>query len=182
MIRVACEGATTVDIDTLIDLQPQNFKTLTTTDYQKIKNSILELGFSFPIDMWTDSQGKRWVVDSHQRLKVLRKMRDEEGYTIPSLPADHTHAKNKVEAKKKLIAAASKYGKVDESGLTDFFNEEGFTIKVEEVEDFVSFPEIDYLSSLPEEEPNDPPAPKESQILECPSCHFKDKEDKFVVK
>lgn len=181
-IRIATEGATTVDINTLNDLQPSNFKTLTVTDYQKLKNSILELGFSFPIDMWTDSQGKRWVVDSHQRLKVLRKMRDEEGYIIPPLPADHTHAKNRKEARKKLLAAASKYGSISEEGLTDFLNETDFEIPVEEVMDFVTFPEIEYLSGKDEVEPAEPPLLKEHQILTCPSCQFKGKEKDFLVK
>lgn len=73
-IRIECEGATTVDIDELNDLQC-DFKDISDKDYKKLKTSILENGFSFPAFLWKDQTGKLWIVDAHRRKRALKRMR-----------------------------------------------------------------------------------------------------------
>ena len=83
-IRIECDGSTTVDIDELHELQG-SLKDLSDANYLKGKTSILENGFSFPVLMWVDQAGTKWIIDFHQRKRILKRMRDTEGYNIPKL-------------------------------------------------------------------------------------------------
>lgn len=173
-IRIACKGAETVSLDDLTDLQG-NLKTLSEKDYVKLRNSIIEFGFSFPIFYWEDARGVKWIIDSHQRCRVLRKMKAE-GYVIPPLPADPIFAKDKVEAKKKLLLVSARYGKITESGMFDYVTEEGYEIPFEEVQDYLTYPEADYSPEKKEdkqEEEQKQVSAKDEEVI-CPNCgnHF----------
>lgn len=141
-IRVTCEGSFSVNIDDLHELH--SYKDLTEEAYQRAKTSILELGFSFPIFVWVDSLNQHYIIDAHQRKRVLTRMRDMEGYTIPLLPAVKIHAEDKVEAKKKILAQESQYGDITEEGLYEFINEEGFELDEKELDTFVDIDEFDF--------------------------------------
>jgi hypothetical protein len=139
-IRVECDGTLLVNIDELHELH--HYKDLTEDKYAKGKKSIEELGFSFPIFVW-EQEGKLWIIDAHQRKRILTRMRDVEGYTIPSLPAVRVFAKDKVEAKKKILAQESQYGKIQEEPFYEFMNEEGFELDEKDIETFVEIEEFD---------------------------------------
>ena len=171
VIEIKCTGSTTVTIDELHDLQGEDFKTLSENDYVKLRNSIVEFGFSFPLFFWNDSENKKWAIDGHQRnFRVLPKMR-EEGYEIPPLPACEIFAKDKKEAKKKLLLLNSRYGQITDTGMTDFINEDGSDFDIEDVEDFITLPEI----SFDEEDATDYSGggSKKEKEVECPSCKTK---------
>ncbi len=140
-IKIACKGATDVSLAELTELEG-NLKDLSEANYVKLRNSITEFGFSFPIFMWEDPlNNKKWIIDAHHRIKTLRKM-EEEGWSVPRLPADYIHAKDKTEAKKKLLLVNSRYAKITEEGLYEFNNEAGFEIGVEFAE-LLDIPGID---------------------------------------
>lgn len=173
-IRIECEGSTTVNIHDLHDLQG-NLKTLMEEDYDRLRQSIEELGFSFPIFFWQDEGGLKWIIDAHQRVRVLKKM-EEEGYTIPDLPAVKIFAKDRKQAKKKLLAQVSRYGKVTQEGYTDFVTEEGFELEESELE-FVEIPEFDVSTGEDENASSGNTGLSEKKEVECPACH-----EKFVPK
>lgn len=137
-VSIACEGAAVVDIDDLTELQG-NLKVLPEEQYQKLKKSIIELGFSFPVQSWK-SGGKKYILDATQRTRTLKRMRDEDGYEIPPLPVIWVSAKDRKEAVRKLLAAASQYGQVTPDGLHELITH--FKLDIEELRMDMSFPEI----------------------------------------
>lgn len=137
-VRIACEGAAVIDINELTEFQG-TLKTLNGDAYNKLRMSIIELGFSFPIHAWKNS-GKTFILDAHQRVATLKRMRDEDGYIIPLLPVVWIEAANKKEAAKKLLAATSQYGEVTYSGLDEFIKT--FDIDVKKLDMTFQFPEI----------------------------------------
>lgn len=162
-IEISCQGNTTVELDELNDLQG-NLKDLTDEDYAKLRNSIVTYGFSFPVFIWVDQEGKKWTLDANQRKRTLQRMR-EEGITIPPLPADIIQAKDKTQAKEKILLLNSQYGKITEEGLYEFINEEDSKID-ETIGDMLSIPEWDKEFGTGEEESGDG---KKKEIT-CPAC------------
>jgi hypothetical protein len=113
-IRIECEAADLIELDELSGFQGE-LKALSDEDRAKLRNVILEYGFSAPIIAWRDAD-KRHVLDGHQRMKVLHGLR-EEGYSIPPLPVAWVAAGSKAEAKRKLLTIASSYGRTTREGL-----------------------------------------------------------------
>lgn len=116
-IQIKCKGSREIEIDQLIDLQG-DLKELTKVNAEKLKRSILKYGFSFPVFVWENKKSD-YIIDAHQRKAVLLKMRDD-GYTIPKLPIVDIEAKNKKEAKEKLLMLNSQYGKITDDGLYEY--------------------------------------------------------------
>lgn len=119
-IRIECEAADLIELDELSGFQGE-LKALSDEDRAKLRNVILEYGFSAPIIAWRDAD-KRHVLDGHQRMKVLHGLR-EEGYSIPPLPVAWVAAGSKAEAKRKLLTIASSYGRTTREGLDAFLEE-----------------------------------------------------------
>ncbi len=169
-VKIQCQGATTVGLDELFELQG-NLKDLTEENYVKLRNSITEYGFSFPIFFWTDPEGKKLIIDSHQRKRTLLKMRDE-GWTIPPLPADPIFAADKTEAKKKLLLLNSRFGKIQLEGYEEFINEADSMI-TDSFKEEIEIPEIT-LWGDPERfnTPKDETTPTDSTTRQvvCPNC------------
>lgn len=138
-ITISCQGATSVSLDELQDLQG-NLKDLTEDNYAKLRNSLIEFGFSFPIFFWQDENGAKWIIDAHQRKRTLLKMRDE-GILIPSLPADPIFAKDRAEAKKKLLLLNSRYGQMTQEGFDEFTSD----IEIEDIADLLTIPEVMFI-------------------------------------
>jgi hypothetical protein len=178
VIRITCKGATEVPLDELHDLQG-NLKDLSVENYHKLKQSILEYGFSFPVFMWVDSEGKKWVIDAHQRSRMLKKLRDEEGYTIPNLPADIIEADDKIQAKEKLLLLNSRYGRMTEEGLNEFIHQEDSPIDLPNIELLLELPDIniDYAKQDGQDfsdknEEIDPAELAKDLNMKCPRCGF----------
>ncbi len=140
-VSISCQGADTIDIDSLADFQGK-LKILSDEAFEKLKLSIVELGFSFPVAAWKH-RNKIFILDAHQRVATLKRMRDE-GYFIPNLPVVWVHAKDRHEAAKKLLAATSQYGEVSPDGLYEFMME--FNLSMDEMIESFKFPEINFAT------------------------------------
>ena len=166
---IQCQGAVTIGLDELTDLQG-DLKDLTEENYVKLRNSMLTFGFSFPVFIWNDTEGKHWILDAHQRVRTLRKMK-EEGYTIPPLPADIIFATDKVEAKKKLLLLNSRYGKITREGFDAFIDDPESPIDTS-LEEYLVLPEVEYFDE-PTGEEEAGGNPQKTREIECPACHHK---------
>jgi hypothetical protein len=119
-VRIECEGVKVADINDFSALQG-DLKTLSDDAYSGLKAEIIEEGFSFSLHVW-EHEGKRWIEDGHQRITALKRMR-EEGWEIPPIPYSLVYADDVQQAKRKILGAASQYGKVSETGLKDFLKD-----------------------------------------------------------
>lgn len=136
-VRITCKAHTTAPHT---DLEPYQgtLKDLSTTNYAKLKSSIIREGFCAPIFAW-HRKGKLYTLDGHQRVRTLTKMA-EEGYTIPEVPVDYIEAKSVQEAKRKILALTSQYGEITGDGLYAFMHEA--KLNLQDLDAF-RFPEID---------------------------------------
>lgn len=117
-----------------------NLKSLSQENYEKLKALIIKHGFSAPFFAWAH-EGKLYSLDGHQRCRTLSKM-EQEGWHIPDLPVVHIYAASIKEAREKLLAFASQYGKVEGQGLYEFIEESG-GLDVDEVLAMTAMPEVD---------------------------------------
>ena len=123
-IEIKCKGADTLPIDRILEFQGE-LKELSKENEKKLRNSILKFGFIAPLFVW-DDKGEWRLLDGHQRLKTLLKMR-EEGYDIPMLPVDYIEADSEEDAKRKLLHISSQYGEFTADGFENFtFGLDGF--------------------------------------------------------
>lgn len=116
-IMIRCLGHSSAELDAFQDFQG-DLKSLGKTEFEQLRNEILNRGFSFPLSVWIH-EGTAHLLDGHQRVRVLKRLR-EEGYEVPPIPFDAIEADSYSEAKGKLLAATSQYGKITEKGLGEF--------------------------------------------------------------
>lgn len=117
-IQIQCIGSSTLSIDLMKPLQDQ-FKTLEKENFIRLKNQILDEGFSAPIFVWEDeSDGQIKILDGHQRYQTLILMREED-YEIPQIPVVYVDAVDVQQAIRKLAGFASQYGTIVEQGFFD---------------------------------------------------------------
>lgn len=117
-----------------------DLKSLSKEDYERLKHEIITDGFSFPFAVWEDGP-TIYIIDGHQRKTTLERMKSE-GYELPTeFPVGFIKAKSVEQAKHKLLAAASQYGKVQEDGLMAFLK--GVSFPHEELVKSFRLPEID---------------------------------------
>jgi len=124
------------------DLQPVQvkLKDLSKANYAKLRKQIETLGFSEPIAVWRDKD-KNYILNGHQRLRTLQVMAGE-GVTVPKIPAVFVRAKDKKEAKRKVLALTSQYGEITGDGLIEFMTDAG--IEWPDVKENFRFPEVDF--------------------------------------
>lgn len=168
-IRIACEGAATLALDSLEPFQG-DLKTLDDADAARLRHEILTDGFTAPIHIWPNLRHK-WIIDGHQRLAVLYTLRDE-GYEIPELPVAWIEAESFTQAKRLVLAHTSQYGRVILDGLTEIM---GLAeIEFEDLSESFRFPEID-LGTVPDFFPvneDEQPRLDEKKKVICPECLF----------
>jgi len=116
-IKITCEGTDYVDFKILVPFQG-HLKTLSEENLEKLKKSIIKYGFTVPGFIWQSGK-RKFILDSHQRQLALYSLEDD-GYTIPDIPIVYIQAKNKTEAKEKLLHITSQYGKFEKDGLSAF--------------------------------------------------------------
>ncbi len=167
-IKIECQGATIIGLDELQELH--HFKITSDVQYAQCRNSLTELGFSFPFFIWVDKEtGTKWTVDGHRRLYTLKRMRDE-GVPLPKeFPADFIFAKDKQEAAKKVVANESRYGDPDPEDFADFLTDN--EIDIGDLDGFMNIPDFDIT---PEgTSPVDPEEPKKKDTtVVCPNCQY----------
>ena len=130
IIKINCNGSREVSIDELLEFQG-NLKSLDQKEYNKLKQSIIEYGFSFPVFVWDNNK----ILDGHTRIFVIRRLL-KEGFSIGNIPVVDIQAKDQTEAKEKLLILNSKYGKITEEGLSEFIDMSG--IDFESLSDKIS--------------------------------------------
>jgi hypothetical protein len=116
-ISIKCDNEKTLELSEMAELQG-GLKIRNESDYEKIKKSILTYGFSFPFFVWKSGK-TNYLLDGHGRYETLKRMR-EEGYIIPPLPVYYIKAKDKAEAKQKLLRLNSSYGKMTKESVLEF--------------------------------------------------------------
>ncbi len=104
----------------------KNFETNTlkekkNRDVSGLKQSILALGYNVPMFIWLEG---KYIVDGAGRVLALDLL-EYEGYTIPDLPYLPILAKNKQEAKQKVIAISSMYGVITKDTFAEFILDMG---------------------------------------------------------
>jgi hypothetical protein len=122
-IPITCDVRERVPLGQLRELQ-EDLKDISPENLAKLKESILNKGFSFPFFVWVDGVDY-WIIDGHQRLKAIREMISE-GYLFGDLPIAKIEAQNMTEAKEKLLLATSKYAYITEDGFLKFTKDFNF--------------------------------------------------------
>lgn len=119
-IKINCKAAETINIEKLKEFQG-DIKELSEENKKKLIDSIIKHGVISPFFIWKN-ENQYNIIDGHQRLIAIKSMQSE-GYIIPSLPVVFIEAKNKNDAKEKLLQISSQYGDFNLSEL-DLFVEE----------------------------------------------------------
>jgi len=138
-IRVDVEEMRLLDLKDFAPFQGK-LKELSKENYTKLRKQIETLGFSEPVSVWKNGT-KTYILNGHQRLRTLQVMAGE-GVDIPKIPAVYVRAKDKAEAKRKVLALTSQFGNMTTEGLFEFATEAG--IAFQELADNFRFPEIDF--------------------------------------
>jgi len=152
-IEITCDAKEFFDIMEFTELQG-SLKELSDDSYERLKASILEFGFAFPV-LYCNIEEEKYIMDGHGRIATTKRMMLE-GYEIGNLPASEIYAKDKIEAKKKLLALNSRYGEMTMQGFDDFIKEDGAEIDIEEIDFFQpgDFELEDYLDDYSIEIPD----------------------------
>jgi DNA modification methylase len=124
-------------------------------DVSKLKNSIVNEGYCFPLFVW-----KRYVLDGTGRYLALKEL-ESEGYEIPELPFIEINANNLQHAKKLALMASSRHGNITQKSFEAFTAD----LQIEDIRLDICLPEIKLeVANLkleenevvePEEESND---------------------------
>jgi DNA modification methylase len=158
-IKVQCTGAATLPIDSIKPFQG-SLKTLPKSAFAKLKKSMIDFGFSFPLFVWKHN-GQNMTLDGHQRISTLQEMR-KEGFEVPELPVVWIEAKDEKEAKHKLLLAVGQYGKVTDEGLYEFIKTA--CLEMGELNETIELGDIDFTKFLAgygeEHELGNEPAPQ----------------------
>ena len=133
-IKIECETKDYIDWHNITEFQG-GLKIRDEADIEKAKTSILKYGWSFPFFVWVSGK-TNYCLDGHARIKVLKAL-EEEGYLIPELPVVYIQAKNKTEAKQKLLRLNSNFGHFTKESVLEFAED------TEAVEDFPELKEGD---------------------------------------
>lgn len=83
-IDIKCETKKYMTIDELIEMQGK-LKRLDKENEEKLRSNLIKNGIVFPLFVWQNK-----IIDGHQRLAVLRKLR-QEGYEIDKVPVVEVH-------------------------------------------------------------------------------------------
>lgn len=116
-IKIECETKDYLDWHNITEFQG-GLKIRDDADIEKAKTSILKYGWSFPFFVWVSGK-TNYCLDGHARIKVLKAL-EEEGYLIPELPVVYIQAKNKTEAKQKLLRLNSNFGHFTKESVLEF--------------------------------------------------------------
>lgn len=148
-------------------------------DLTKLKNSIVNDGFCFPMYVWA---GHRYVIDGNGRNLALNELQNE-GYEICDIPIVEIQAETKNEAKQRVLQASSTHGQVSQLSFTQFTAD----MNIADISDKINFDNIDFNlndnfnyenANLPESNETES-SPEDFDNIEphklshtCPKCGF----------
>lgn len=137
-ISIAYGKPVIVSLDEIHEFQG-DLKELSEDSYKKLATEIETTGFAFSPHVWLN-KGKYYLIDGHQRCKTLKRLCEEKKIKAPKISVIPVEAKNKKEAKMRVLQAASQYGRVTDEGLKKFVIDA--KIELSDLERF-DFPTID---------------------------------------
>lgn len=106
-ISIRCKAHKLIPVGAIENIQG-GLKTISDHKMAKLKSSLKQSGFSFPVAVW-EHDGHYYSIDGIHRVKALAELKSE-GYLTPDkVPAAFIEAKNKKEAKELLLKASSQY-------------------------------------------------------------------------
>lgn len=127
----------TLSITSLIPSQGE-LKDLSKENYNKLKASFEKHGFIFPVSVWQDKDGKNYLIDGHQRKRVI-----ESEYGDADVPTIKIPAKNINEAAEILLKVTSQYGTITQEGLDSFIAK--YELPEAEIYEATHYDAISYL-------------------------------------
>lgn len=131
-----------------------DLKFLSKDNYKKLKDNIEKHGFDIPVYIWEDDAGKKWLLDGHQRKRLLEK----EGWLEP-IPYLVVKAPDQQIAAERLLEITSQYGTITQEGLDEYYAK--FQLPEMEMQELTNFDGI-FKFSVEEEKPEElDPAMKE---------------------
>jgi hypothetical protein len=107
-------------------------KFLSKDNYKKLKNAIEKHGFDIPVYVWVDDSKKKWLLDGHQRKRLLEK----EGWLEP-IPYLVVKAPDMQIAAERLLEITSQYGTITQEGIDEFYAK--FDLPEIEMQELVNF-------------------------------------------
>lgn len=117
-IRIKSRGAGELPLENILDFQG-NLKNLPEKKLLKLCKSIFINGFIAPFYLW-DHEGDWKILDGHGRLKALCAIR-EAGIPIPAFfPYAEIEADSESDARQKLLAITSQFGKFQKEVLDEW--------------------------------------------------------------
>lgn len=144
-IEIKCTGSGELSLSQLNDLQGE-LKERTPEQMKKLRKSILKHGFIAPIFVWENpADAQMMILDGHSRKTVLNELKDE-GYSIPQLPIVLIESPSIDDAKEKLLAISSTYGKFTEPGVRGFL--ESFDFDREDLFSSIDIPFLDFKNDV----------------------------------
>lgn len=203
-ILVTCdpdERLLRLPIDELNVLQG-DLKEMSLEDYEKFRALVLRDGVNFALHVWKElltvkskSEAKRvacqaggqddgnrvfkwWLIDGTGRKRMLTKMRDMDGFTVPPLPCVEIFAASLDEAKLQILSASSAFHKMTHQGLYEF--SQGLSLPAVKLLDY-SLPHVRLPKYMQEfhDEPDTSPGTEKDQgkldekhriYITCPTC------------
>lgn len=97
-----------------------DLKVLKEENHAKLRGVLLNRGFEIPLFLWNDPEDNEfYLLDGHQRVKVMiaEDMNDNGSRLVPYI---QLQAKDKKEAKAKLLEITSQYGTITREGLDEY--------------------------------------------------------------
>lgn len=93
---------------------------------KRLMDSILTEGIIHPTFVW-DNMGVKYIWDGHGRQEIYYALAAD-GYEIPDLPVVYIIAKNKADAKVKLLKKEQDFKRrINQNGLMDFLKDESIS-------------------------------------------------------
>lgn len=140
----------------IADLLPTqgDLKDLTKDNYEKLKKNIERRGFIDPVAVWEDKNGIKYILNGHQRQRVLT----NEGWLEP-IPYFNVPAKTLQEAAAIVLELTSQYGKITQEGLDAHIAK--YDLPEAEIYEATHFDALSfYDTSEPEQEVEEDEAPE----------------------
>ena len=178
IIEITCGYQETISPTEVKDLQGE-LKDKTREQLDKLKRQILKHGFSFPLFVWRDKNKDVYAIDGHGRRFVSEELINE-GYkfkykdkkVVTDIPIVWIEAKSKREAKEKLLALNSSFGRISDEGFYGFLFEPGAELDFDEIKMDLDLPGLDLgkfeagyiIDEVVEDEPPEPPKEAQSKL------------------
>ena len=166
IIKNKVKDTKTITVEDFLKLEFNNLKD-SNRDTDKLRKSILKNGFVFPVYTWADHD---YCIDGKGREIVVQEL-VKEGHSFESIPYVEIQAKDKEEAKQRVLEASSQYGNITEDSFVAFSDDmevDFDTIEVKKNDVIQSEPDdidFDNIESTADREVKD----KDMEVV-CPEC------------